>query len=292
MGVTFRSGGYIRHVRIGGRTIKEGEAAAIWNAEGTHTQIIGPKRVWLWYSTIRFLTRHKAESHQYLRISYRDGRVDHIVGPAVIYENPALHDNVRVEDGLRLSSDTQFVVTFSSSSSSLSRKEQDSDDFDSNTVATHDHEPRYDDDDNDEESPTLPKKTKVASKRVIYGPTLFIPKPNEYVQSFSWSGFTKSQIFQTSGTASFDVTVPTSDGFTFDVSLIISFNMASLDKLVAKKDPIQELLNGIRFDSQTLGDGIPSTLLKCKKRRHCDLSESNQNLSFSSSCRQKLWIEC
>ena len=34
MGITFRSGGYIKHVRFGGRTIKDGEAAAIWNRNG------------------------------------------------------------------------------------------------------------------------------------------------------------------------------------------------------------------------------------------------------------------
>ena len=85
MGVTFRFGTHPKFVYFGGRTVKDGEAIAIWNREGKHKQIIGPRRVQLFCSTIRFLSFHKAESHQYLCISRRNGRVDHIKGPATIY---------------------------------------------------------------------------------------------------------------------------------------------------------------------------------------------------------------
>ena len=112
MGITFRYGDYIRHVVFGGRTIKDGEAAAIWDAKGVHRQIVGPRRVWLINSTIRFLTRHKAQSNQFIGVSYRDGRVEHIEGTAVLYQNPAYHDNVWVEDGHRLTSSSECIVVF------------------------------------------------------------------------------------------------------------------------------------------------------------------------------------
>jgi len=254
MGITFRSGGYIRHVLMGGRTIKDGEAAAIWDRQGTQTQIIGPRRIWLFSSTIRFLTRHKAESNQFLKVSHRDGRVEHIVGPAVLYENPAYHDKVSVEDGFRLCSNNECIVTFSSPTVGVER----------------DHSNKSDDDTHETElnSPSSLKEAKAVSKRIIYGPTLFIPKPSEYVHSFSWSrqGTNNDfQILQTSGNASFRVSIPTIDGFTFDASLILSYTTSSIDKLIANKDPISQLFNGIRFDSQTLGDAIPSNLLKSKK---------------------------
>eukprot|EP01083_Nonionella_stella_P019086 53054_1 len=110
MGITFRSGGYIKFVHIGGRTIKDGEAAAIWDRNGKHREIIGPRRVQLFQSTIRFLTRFKAESHQYLVVKHRSGKREHISGPAMLYQNPAFHDEVSVEDGILLKSLDEYIV--------------------------------------------------------------------------------------------------------------------------------------------------------------------------------------
>lgn len=272
MGVTFRSGGYIKHIRfLGGRTIKDGEAAAIWNSNGIHTQIIGPKRVWLYNSTIRFLTRHRAQSHQYLRVSYCDGRIEHILGPAVLYQNPAYHDSVSVEDGLRLNSDLDcVVVTFSSSLvSSSSSSPSSSSSFSMKKKSTMSDGETF----NKNDSSTI-------SKRIIYGPTLFIPQPSEFVQTFSWSKANKLssnsnnnkdkdtfQILHTSGTTPFKLTIPTVDGYTFDISLVLSYITTSIDNLIQNKDPIDQLYNGLCVDSQTIGDVIPSTsLIKSKKQ--------------------------
>ena len=43
MGLDFRGGNYRRYIRFGKRTIKQGEAAAVWNMNGTQTEIIGPR---------------------------------------------------------------------------------------------------------------------------------------------------------------------------------------------------------------------------------------------------------
>lgn len=301
MGVTFRSGGYIRHVNFGGRTIKDGEAAAIWDANGIHRQIIGPKRVWLLNSTIRFLTRRKAESHQYLKVSHRDGRIEHISGPAVLYENPAYHDAVRVEDGIRLCSHTECVVTFASSleitAKKVTARNKGSDGSDSSTI------------DSIQKSSTsrdLKEKKPITrnsstpfnasnhhlsqnERRIIYGPTLFIPEPSEYVQTFTWLNHTPSlQILRTSNSTSFDVTIPTSDGFTFDTSLVLSYTITSIDRLISNKtDPIQQLYNGVCYDSQTLGDGIPSKLLKSNKESIISkLSQMDTYPSLIQACNE------
>jgi hypothetical protein len=42
MGLTFRSGTYRRHVNVGKRTIKDGEAALIWSRNGVAREIKGP----------------------------------------------------------------------------------------------------------------------------------------------------------------------------------------------------------------------------------------------------------
>ena len=83
-------------MHLGGRTIKVGEAAVIWNNQGVARQVIGPQRVTLWYSTIHFLTRYKAESYSYPKVRHRDGRVDHIHGLVSMHSNPAVHDAIQI----------------------------------------------------------------------------------------------------------------------------------------------------------------------------------------------------
>ena len=39
-GIDFRSGSYSRYVRFGKRTVKDGEAVALWNMRGVHRQIV------------------------------------------------------------------------------------------------------------------------------------------------------------------------------------------------------------------------------------------------------------
>lgn len=64
MGIDFRDGHYRRYVRIGKRTIKEGEAAAIWSRNGRQREVIGPSLERLFYSHIRFLSRYMADPSQ------------------------------------------------------------------------------------------------------------------------------------------------------------------------------------------------------------------------------------
>lgn len=266
MGVIFRSGGYIKHIYFGGRTIKDGEAAAIWDAKGIHKQIIGPKRVWLINSTIRFLTRHKVESHQYLRVSHRDGRVEHITGPAILYENPAYHDSVCVQDGYRLCSSSECVFTFTSTNATETQKN------DSNILKVMKNE------ENDElEQPRVfPSTTEnIVTKRIIHGPTLFVPGPCEHVHTFSWSTTPTTEnddgkkasfnILHMAGTSPLEATIPTVDGFSFDVSLIMSYEITSSDKVIEHQDPMKYLHNSLLFDSQTLGDSFSNETLKTKK---------------------------
>jgi hypothetical protein len=298
MGVTFRSGGYTKHVRFGGRTIKDGEAAAIWNAQGIHTQIIGPKRVWLMNSTIRFLTRHKAESHQYIVVSHVDGRVEHIVGPAVLYHNPAHHDEVKVVNGYRLSSKSECIVAFTNQvpiPNDSREQEQDTTSEMKTSPTTSSSSSSSSINLIQELNPKSSSNT-VVKKRIIYGPTLFIPQPNEYVHRFTWSNYDSSSfnsdnnntsidinfhILQTQGmTTSFPITVPTNDGYSFDIKLNLSFSISSLDKLLLlcttnknantttgiSNDPIKALYDSLLYDSQTvIGQSISSKDLKNHK---------------------------
>mmetsp|Transcript_26220 Transcript_26220/g.38359 ORF Transcript_26220/g.38359 Transcript_26220/m.38359 type:complete len:475 (+) Transcript_26220:45-1469(+) len=265
MGIEFRSGGYVRHVLMGGRTIKDGEAAAIWNVNGVHKQIIGPRRVYMYNSTIRFLTRHKAESHQYIRISHRDGRVEHKYGPAVLYQNPALHDSVSVHDGIRLLSENECIVVYNDSKSSADRnsvpKEVE--------IATPIEEIA------DTESESGPKcHGEKQRRKVIKGPTLFLPALGETVREFEWSGrdsdgaFTQSQnIFKILKTdpnrvLSLSLSVTTADSAQFTANMSFQYHMNSLDKCLDSMDPMQKMYDGMLADARSFGDTVTSDQLR------------------------------
>lgn len=110
MGVDFRGKGYVRRVRIGKRTIKEGEAVAVWDAYGRHEQIVGPCLIRLWWSTIRFLEHHSAGSEAYLRVQNRDGTIKHLRGPVAMFENPVYHSSVKVENAISIPDASSYIV--------------------------------------------------------------------------------------------------------------------------------------------------------------------------------------
>eukprot|EP00551_Chaetoceros_affinis_P013026 CAMPEP_0203686344 /NCGR_PEP_ID=MMETSP0090-20130426/49014_1 /ASSEMBLY_ACC=CAM_ASM_001088 /TAXON_ID=426623 /ORGANISM="Chaetoceros affinis, Strain CCMP159" /LENGTH=492 /DNA_ID=CAMNT_0050555565 /DNA_START=38 /DNA_END=1513 /DNA_ORIENTATION=- len=260
MGVTFRSGGYIKHVSIGGRTIKDGEAAAIWNAKGEHKQIIGPKREFMVNSTIRFLTRYRAQSHQYLKISHIDGRVEHVPGPASIFQNPAYHDSISVESAYRLGSSSECLVVCCEHDNDNNNNTDDSlGNSSSKSFGTDDKSPK----EGTVASTTcgtpsscslstpsrMSTSENVVITRLIHGPTLFIPKPSDHVHTFTWSNDehyscpTQAQvqtqqflpqsfnILHTSGKISLKATIPTIDGFSFDATLIVPYKIKSITPL-------------------------------------------------------------
>ena len=70
----FRDGRYCKRIWIGKRTVKQGECAAIWDDKGTCTLVEGPRRIWATFSTIRFLTFHRAGKQEYIVVQYKDGR--------------------------------------------------------------------------------------------------------------------------------------------------------------------------------------------------------------------------
>eukprot|EP00567_Pseudictyota_dubia_P017076 CAMPEP_0197435732 /NCGR_PEP_ID=MMETSP1175-20131217/3277_1 /TAXON_ID=1003142 /ORGANISM="Triceratium dubium, Strain CCMP147" /LENGTH=500 /DNA_ID=CAMNT_0042964841 /DNA_START=72 /DNA_END=1574 /DNA_ORIENTATION=- len=250
MGVTFRSGGYIKHVYLGKRTVKDGEACAIWNDRGQHRQVVGPERVWLLNSTVRFLTRIKAENHQYLRVCHRDGRVEHINGPCSMYRNPAWHDEVTFHDGIDVKSGSDCIVVYRAADGAPS------------------------------ESIPAEKTHKVQGGRemkVIRGPVLFRPKEGEQVHEFKWSstlggaqlieGRNSFSVLHTDKERSWKVTLPvaTSDLASFSAQLSFKYHMTSLEKLMQATDPIRKMFTGLRADGQVIGSKISSEQLRSDK---------------------------
>eukprot|EP00566_Odontella_aurita_P012645 CAMPEP_0113564766 /NCGR_PEP_ID=MMETSP0015_2-20120614/21804_1 /TAXON_ID=2838 /ORGANISM="Odontella" /LENGTH=495 /DNA_ID=CAMNT_0000466889 /DNA_START=106 /DNA_END=1593 /DNA_ORIENTATION=- /assembly_acc=CAM_ASM_000160 len=244
MGLTFRSGGYMKQVYLGKRTVKDGEAAAVWNDRGQHREVIGPERIWLFNSTVRFLTRIKAEDHQYLRVCHRDGRVEHINGPCSMYQNPALHDEITCHDGINVATSTDCIVVYSDATPC--------------------------------EELCAGKKLDQGERkmRVIQGPILFRPKENETVHEFRWSstgggsslqeGANNFCVLHTDRERSWNValSIKTADLASFSVKLSFKYHMTSLEKLLQANDPIQKMFTGLQADSQVIGSKVLSKELR------------------------------
>lgn len=132
---------------MGKRTVKEGEAVAVWDQHGRHTQVEGPRLLRLWMSTIRFLERHVAGVDEYLRVHRRDGIIEHFRGPKVLFENPVFHCSVKVERAINLLDSTSAVVVMRAAGKISA-------------------------------SPCL---------SIVKGPMIFFPEADEVVHKFKWS---------------------------------------------------------------------------------------------------------
>lgn len=272
MGITFRSGGYTKFVRIGGRTIKDGEAAAIWNRSGKHTQIIGPKRVVLVYSTIRFLTRFKAEADQYLKIQHRDGTVENLRGPVQMYLNPSYHDTISVNDGIKLKENEVIQV------SHLPMLQNDDIAYNVDGTAVG------------KDENLVVKK----SKRFVLGPILFFPAKDELIEEFEWRGlpgeldFTshhgsglqaiaKIQKVQLHTKRVWSVRVPIGSELTkVYASLAIAYKIDSIDKVTMHKDPCASICAALIGDIQDLFSEDLPTVTSAADYRSIQTTVTNQ----------------
>ena len=187
MGLDFRNGSYRRYVRLGKRTVKDGEAACVWYMDGTSKMIVGPALVRLFYANIRFLDRHSATSTQYLRIRFVDGHCEHVAGPISMYMNPVIHTKISTEPFIKLKSSKESVVVFSRvhmASTLLST---------SVTTTAQSAKAKADIElQSDVEKPATSDQSAFSGssglvRRVITGPHCFMPSTYDEVHTFEWS---------------------------------------------------------------------------------------------------------
>merc|ERR1712137_543821 len=92
------------------RTVKEGECAAIWTMSGKRKLIIGPQRVRMLWSHVRFLDRYVADDTQYLLVQFRDGPKENHRGPIAIFCDPCIHEKMEVVNAFKLAANEAIVV--------------------------------------------------------------------------------------------------------------------------------------------------------------------------------------
>ena len=75
----------------------------------------------MFYSTIRFMDRYTAKpgpgEYVYVAIEYRDGKIEHHLGPYSTYHNPVHHTSMEVRSAVQLVTPTDCAVVVSASTS-------------------------------------------------------------------------------------------------------------------------------------------------------------------------------
>lgn len=191
MGILFRNGSYVKYVRVGKRTIKDGEAAAIWDVNGQHREVVGPQLVRLWCSTIRFLDRKVAGPNEYLCVTHKNGQIEHICGPHAMFCNPVRHQSITVLPAIVLKSPKDCIVVY--------QKKKIEDVTDCIVINGSMSKNKRVDQLNIESKCTDETETAITTgrsnaskkddvqRRIVKGPAIFVPKVEEWTHKFCWS---------------------------------------------------------------------------------------------------------
>lgn len=92
-------------------TIEEGEHVLMIRKSGTMEELVGPMRVSTWGRSFRKMEHYVAHPGEFLVVRYRDGKQEHVVGPAHVWLDPRKHLSATREEGLQLA-DREAVVIY------------------------------------------------------------------------------------------------------------------------------------------------------------------------------------
>ena len=226
--------------------------------------MVGPKLERIWWSDVRFLSRHVADQNQYLVVSYHSGAKEHVRGPASLFEDPVIHKKVEVKAALSLNAFEAVVVYTEADEAELAAgggraanaREKGLAASGSGSAAELDQPPT---------AMALPTDGKKVTRRIIRGPTLFIPAANEWVHSFSWHGSNNQMddrrtMIKDALKLTKIRTLPdqlyynvvgcrTSDDAQLQVKLMMFFQMTDLEKMLdSTHDPIGDFVNAMSAD--------------------------------------------
>lgn len=95
---------------IGFKTIRQGERFAIWNSDGEIKIVDGPKKVFLFNEQLEKLNLYTAEPDEYLIISYKDGRKEHLKGAVAVWFNPVIHQSIETQKMINIEENEVMVV--------------------------------------------------------------------------------------------------------------------------------------------------------------------------------------
>ncbi len=91
--------------------VEEGQRALVVERDGKMWIAEGPQRVARRRGRdIRAMEHHAAHPGEFLLVRFRDGRQEHLVGPADVWADPRIHQSIEREDALQLAAKEAVVV--------------------------------------------------------------------------------------------------------------------------------------------------------------------------------------
>jgi len=231
MGLDFRRGNYRRYVRFGKRTVKDGEACAVWDMYGRHRQVVGPALVRMFYSHIRFLDKFMARPDEFLSVTHNDGSLQHINGPVTAYLDPVLHKSMSVHGKRELTSTKQHLVVYSKRDSNTNNLKGSS------------------------------TRLNALERNIITGPTVFMPEVDDRIHEFHFSKFASSPLASSTPTETFEILhedqnleqmhfkVKTAEGTETNVRLSLEVTIDDIAKFVGGEfDLPKEIVRAVSAD--------------------------------------------
>lgn len=245
-------------------TIDEGQQVLAYRPNGTIDLIEGPKRVWKGRSRFERMPHFIAHPSQYLTIRFRDGREETRLGPVQAWLDRRVHDDIQVHDCLDLAA-KEAVVVYSTNS---------------------------------------PDDESGASRRIVYGPGLFAPRPGEWLHKFSWHashggsrGVEKrpnalkfQQLCLMPDQMYHDVRdVRTADDAVLTIRLMIFFELVDIERMLdTTHDPIGDFINAATSDVVEFTGKRSFEQFKQQTEQLNELSTYNQLLHRASQCGYKI----
>lgn len=91
-------------------TVEDGQRVLSVDQQGRMAVIEGPQRVWRLGRSFRQMAHYVAHPGEFLIVRYRDGRQEHLAGPAHCWLDPRTHLSVEKEEAVQIAAEEAVVV--------------------------------------------------------------------------------------------------------------------------------------------------------------------------------------
>lgn len=209
------------------RKIKSGRRAIVWKYNGHAEFIDGPRLVVVCPCVNRLepLRLHNANDMQYLEIQYTDGTTEIRPGPSAMFDDPLKISAILTKELIKLDAN-ELIILYT-------------------------------------QMENVEKHDLASTRQIIRGPTLYAPKPNEWIHDFTWHGedgahkthiipgakkFQKLRLIPDQ--FYYNITdVRTADDALITVKLMVFFELVDVETMLNNThDPIADFINAICAD--------------------------------------------
>jgi len=223
----------------------------VWSMKGNVKKIVGPKLVRLYFSTIRFCSRHTANRDSQLIVYMKNGQIKNVDGPCSIYFDHLHHERIEIKKAIRVEYGEAIVVYTDEIAEQEKLLEKSSDS--GNKLQTASVVNDQDD-------------GKKMVRKIYKGPLMFLPRINQHIHEFSWHGESNashpSQIRVLSGLRKFTNLplleqqiyynvrdVKTNDSDTLTIKVMLFYTIVDITKMLdTTSDVVGDIINALAAD--------------------------------------------